>query len=216
SRQARSQARSQAGGEACGETGGQARGENRSREARSQAGGEACGETGGQARGENRSRQARSQARSQAGGEACGETGGQACGETRGREACGETGGQARGETGGQACGETRSREACRSQARHRSCCEACGDSQRPGSRLQRCFGNACRGQQRRRPDQRLLRRCLQSRRAKHQQSPALCFRADVPAAGLQPGIRTAIRFLALQPGCGQVGQALQVFPFRS
>ncbi|ERV98523.1 hypothetical protein Q038_05030, partial [Pseudomonas aeruginosa BWHPSA025] len=193
-----------AGGEACGETGGQACGENRSREARSQAGGEACRETDGQARGENRSREARSQASC----EACGETGGQACGETRGREACGET--------GGQACGETRSRETCRSQARHRSCCEACGDSQRPGSRLQRCFGNACRGQQRRRPDQRLLRRCLQSRRAKHQQSPALCFRADVPAAGLQPGIRTAIRFLALQPGCGQVGQALQVFPFRS
>ncbi|EZO93183.1 hypothetical protein V554_04879, partial [Pseudomonas aeruginosa BWH053] len=192
--------------EACCETGGQARGENRSREARSQAGGEACGETGGQARGENRSREARSQA----GGEACGETG------TGGREACSQAGCEACGETGGQACGETRSRETCRSQARHRSCCEACGDSQRPCSRLQRCFGNACRGQQRRRPDQRLLRRCLQSRRAKHQQSPALCFRADVPAAGLQPGIRTAIRLLALQPGCGQVGQALQVFPFRS
>ncbi|ERW42963.1 hypothetical protein Q031_05169, partial [Pseudomonas aeruginosa BWHPSA018] len=181
-------------------------------EARRQAGGEACRETDGQARGENRSREARSQASC----EACGETGGQACGEIRGREACSQAGCEACGETGGQACGETRSRETCRNQARHRSCCEACGDSQRPGSRLQRCFGNACRGQQRRRPDQRLLRRCLQSRRAKHQQSPALCFRADVPAAGLQPGIRTAIRFLALQPGCGQVGQALQVFPFRS
>ncbi|ERV91560.1 hypothetical protein Q039_03364, partial [Pseudomonas aeruginosa BWHPSA026] len=148
--------------------------------------------------------------------EACGETGGQARGENRSREARSQAGCEACGKTGGQACGETRSRETCRSQARHRSCCEACGDSQRPGSRLQRCFGNACRGQQRRRPDQRLLRRCLQSRRAKHQQSPALCFRADVPAAGLQPGIRITIRLLALQPGCGQVGQALQVFPFRS